>query len=133
MPTVRSTVRCLDTCGCATPSSSTRSPTERSSCASSSRICRRRGSAIALNASEVVAALAMAPSYSHMGMQCQESRVNGSELDLQLVGDRANHLGDAVSGLLVRIAATAQVWLHLRLEQLDHVVHDAVQLLGRAP
>src|SRR3954467_5899968 len=59
-PTSRSTRRCLDTCGCARPTSATRSPTGRSPPARASRISRRRGSAMALNASAVVAARAMA-------------------------------------------------------------------------
>src|ERR687895_2233487 len=69
-PTSRSTRRCLDTCGCAIRSTRTRSFTGRSPPASTSRICRRRGSATALNASSVVAARAMAESYTHIGI-CQ--------------------------------------------------------------
>ena len=70
-PTSRSTRRCLDTCGCARPSRRRgRSPAARPS-ASRSRICRRRGSATALNASAVVAARAMgATLYADIGM-CQ--------------------------------------------------------------
>src|SRR5438270_2599588 len=130
MPTVRSTVRCLDTCGCATPNSSTRSPTERTRCARRSRISRRRGSAIALNASDVVAALATPASYSHIGIR--QGLMPGKALDLQLVGHRADDFRDPVRALLVWVATATQVRLHLRLEQLDHVVDDAVQLLGRA-
>src|SRR5687768_10353253 len=59
-PTSRSTRRCLDTCGCDSPSVRTRSFTGRSPPTRASRICRRRGSATALNASVVVAARAMA-------------------------------------------------------------------------
>src|SRR5829696_10296873 len=59
-PTSRSTRRCLDTCGWARPRSETRSFTGRSPPARTSRICRRRGSATALNASVVVAARATA-------------------------------------------------------------------------
>src|SRR5262249_44786614 len=58
-PTSRRTRRCFETCGCARPSRSTRSFTGRSPPARASRICRRRGSATALNASVVVAARAM--------------------------------------------------------------------------
>src|SRR5688572_14473659 len=62
-PTSRSTRRCLDTCGWARPSSRTRSFTGRSPPVRRSRICRRRGSATALNASAVVAALAIVEHY----------------------------------------------------------------------
>src|SRR3990170_5511597 len=62
-PTSRRTRRCLDTAGCASPSSSTRSFTGRSRSETTSRICRRRASATALNAPAVVAARAMAGRY----------------------------------------------------------------------
>src|SRR5918999_1044303 len=55
------------------PSSCTRTLTGRSPPARTSRICRRRGSATALNASAVVAARAMRESYSHIGI-CQAPR-----------------------------------------------------------
>src|SRR3954470_17063849 len=57
-PTSRSTRKCLETCGWASPSRTTRSLTGRSPPARTSRISRRRGSATALNASAVVAARA---------------------------------------------------------------------------
>src|SRR2546422_3939458 len=57
-PTSLSTRRCLETNGCARPISLTRSFTGRSPPERTSRICRRRGSATALNASAVVAARA---------------------------------------------------------------------------
>src|SRR6266536_339476 len=47
----------------------TRSFTGRSPPARTSRICRRRGSATALNASAVVAARAMGKSYTHIGIR----------------------------------------------------------------
>src|SRR5215467_5962691 len=75
-PTARSTRRCFDTCGCARSSSSTRSFTGRSPLASTSRISRRRGSATALNASAVVATLAMGQLYAYMGI-CQDARFLG--------------------------------------------------------
>src|SRR2546423_14425115 len=50
---------------------------------------------------------------------------------LELVGDGADYLSDAMHGALVGIAAPAQVGLHLGFEQLDHVVDDPMQLLGR--
>src|SRR6476660_8728996 len=52
------------------PSDRTTSLTERSPRASRSRICRRRGSATALKASELVAERAMRRVYSDMGI-CQ--------------------------------------------------------------
>src|SRR5229473_2765188 len=73
-PTSRRTRRCLDTCGWASPSTRTMSFTGRSPPARTSRICRRRGSATALNASAVVAARAMGKSYTHIGMYQVELR-----------------------------------------------------------
>ena len=55
--TSRRTCRCLDTDGCASSSASTISLTDRSLPAMNSRISRRRGSAMALKGSDVVAAL----------------------------------------------------------------------------
>src|SRR5215218_7525747 len=72
-PTARSTRRCLDTCGWASPSTRTRSFTGRSPPARTSRISRRRGSATALNASVVVAARATIESYTHIDI-CQAPR-----------------------------------------------------------
>src|SRR5205823_79474 len=69
-PTSLSTRRCLETNGCARPISLTRSFTGRSPPERTSRICRRRGSATALNASAVVAARAMIELYAYMGI-CQ--------------------------------------------------------------
>src|SRR3954464_15781702 len=60
-PTSRSTCRCCETDGCASSSASAMSLTERSSAAINSRMSRRRGSAIALNGSDVVAARGMGP------------------------------------------------------------------------
>jgi hypothetical protein len=56
------------TCGWASPSARTSSFTGRSPPARASRICRRRGSATALNASAVVAARATQQSYPYMGI-----------------------------------------------------------------
>src|SRR4026208_349005 len=70
-PTSRSTRRCFDTWGCASPSSRTRAVAGRPPPARTSRICRRRGSATALNASAVVADRAIGTSYSHIGI-CQQ-------------------------------------------------------------
>src|SRR5262245_23124586 len=57
------------------PSACTRSLTGRSPPARTSRICRRRGSATALNASAVVAARAMPRLYVHIGI-CQRAAVH---------------------------------------------------------
>src|SRR5215472_10680382 len=62
-PTSRSTRRCLETEGCSRFRLSTMSPTGRSCSARKLRISRRRGSATALKASEVVAALGMEEQY----------------------------------------------------------------------
>src|SRR5712692_187426 len=62
-PTSNNTRRFFETDGCSSPSESTISPTGRSCRAIKFRISRRRGSATALNTSEVVAALAMAQQY----------------------------------------------------------------------
>src|SRR5215472_10581230 len=51
--------RCFDTDGCGSPSAPTMSLTGRSSAARKARMSRRRGSAMALNGSDVVAARAM--------------------------------------------------------------------------
>src|SRR6185503_3076554 len=68
-PTSLNTIRCFDTDGWFSSSLSAISETDRSSPAMNSRMCRRRGSAIALNGSEVVAALAMDVFiYSYMGI-----------------------------------------------------------------
>ena len=70
-PTSRNTRRCFETEGCSKPSLLTMSPTGRSPSARNSRISRRRGSATALNPSEVVDARAMHEIiYSDIGM-CQ--------------------------------------------------------------
>src|SRR5262249_2167088 len=58
-PTSLRTRRCLETEGCSRLSASTISPTERSSRARKERISRRRGSAAAVKASEVVEARGM--------------------------------------------------------------------------
>src|SRR4051812_48955082 len=54
----------------------------------------------------------------------------GSGVDVP--GDRAHDLGDLLGVLAVRVTVAPQVRLHLQLEQLDHVLDQAVQLLGRA-
>src|ERR671910_2473250 len=84
-PTSRSTRRCLDTCGWASPSRRTRSFTGRSPPTRRSRICRRRGSATALNASAVVAALATAPiiyPYGNMSTRADRRARAGGERSL---------------------------------------------------
>src|SRR5438270_9380370 len=67
-PTSRNTRRCFETEGCSSRSATTICPTSRSSFARYLRISRRRGSATALNGSEVVAALAMSKIYSYIGI-----------------------------------------------------------------
>ena len=58
-PTLRSAPRCFETAGCGSPSATTSVPTARAPHrASNSTICRRRGSAMALNTSAVVGARA---------------------------------------------------------------------------
>src|SRR3954471_18241890 len=70
-PTSRSTRRCLETDGWSSLIRPTMSPTGSSLTTSRPRISLRRGSATALNTSEVVAALAMKRTlHSHMGI-CQ--------------------------------------------------------------
>src|SRR6266404_2222003 len=71
-PTSLRTRRCLETLGCSKPSAVTMSPTGRSCRARKERIARRRGSATALKASEVVEARGMGPIYTHIGI-CQEN------------------------------------------------------------
>jgi hypothetical protein len=61
--TSKSTRKCFETEGCSKPSLITISPTDRSPVARNCNISRRRGSATALNASDVVAALAMPKHY----------------------------------------------------------------------
>ena len=54
---------------------------------------------------------------------------------LRLSSSRATawiSLGDRLGGALVRVPAAPQVGQHLRLQYLDHVFDQAVQLLGRA-
>src|SRR5262245_45960805 len=71
--------------GCGESSAATRSPTDRSSNASSVRISRRRGSAIALKMSDVVAARATRTNhipileYVKLGsaMKCQDEHRSG--------------------------------------------------------
>src|SRR6202030_195834 len=70
-PTSFRTRRCLETLGCSKPSAVTMSPTGRSWRARKERIARRRGSATALKASELVEARGMEPIYTHIGI-CQE-------------------------------------------------------------
>src|SRR3954468_2206644 len=71
-PTSFKTRRCLDTDGCPIPSASTISPTVRSSNARNVRMSRRRGSATALKASEVVVARGMKTIYTHIGIYKNE-------------------------------------------------------------
>src|SRR5882672_7491645 len=68
-PTSRSTRRCLDAPGWVIPSSWANSVTGPSPARSSIRISRRCCSAIALKTSDVVAARAMAQSYSDIGIR----------------------------------------------------------------
>src|SRR3954463_9323844 len=67
-PTSFRTRRCLDTDGCPIPSASAMSPTVRSSNARNVRMSRRRGSATALKASDVVVARGMELIYTHIGI-----------------------------------------------------------------
>src|SRR5580765_270927 len=99
-PTSRSTRRCLDTCGWASPSSRTRSFTGRSPPARTSRISRRRGSATALKASAVVAARAMVRSYTDIGI-CQAARTPSRPARRWLAG-RARHGGSRTGRGVVR-------------------------------
>src|SRR5438045_6564546 len=69
-PTSCRTRKCLETEGCSKPREATISPTGRSSRAKKLRISRRRGSATALKASEVVEARGMVQIYTHIGI-CQ--------------------------------------------------------------
>ena len=74
-PTLLSTCRCFETDGWFSASASAISDTDRSSPAMNSRMCRRRGSAIALNGSEVVDARATSKViHSHMGI-CQAVKI----------------------------------------------------------
>src|SRR3954463_15863178 len=92
--TRRKTCRCFDTAGCGMPRERTRSVTGCSPLpARRSMISRRRGSAIALNTSDVVAARAMVELYSHMGM-CQEKILFSSPAlrgALQLINIELDH------------------------------------------
>src|SRR6266404_324191 len=70
-PTSFKTRRCLETEGCSRDKASTIWLTVRSSKARKDRMSRRRGSATALKASEVVEARGMGRIYTHIGI-CQE-------------------------------------------------------------
>src|SRR5882762_6369621 len=70
-PTSFKTRRCLETEGCSRDKASTIWLTVRSSKARKDRISRRRGSATALKASELVEARGMGRIYTHIGI-CQE-------------------------------------------------------------
>src|SRR5882724_6582388 len=70
-PTSFRTRRCLETEGCWRERASTIWLTVRSSKARNDRMSRRRGSATALKASEVVEARGMGRIYTHIGI-CQE-------------------------------------------------------------
>lgn len=69
-PTSRSTRKCFDALGCASPRSSARSVTDSLPARERVSISRRRRSAIALNTSDVAAARAMQSSYADIGI-CQ--------------------------------------------------------------
>jgi hypothetical protein len=74
-PTLRNTPRCFDTAGCDIRNRSTTSPTAYSLPSASTPInSRRRGSAIALKTSVVVAALAILSIYADIGM-CQAALI----------------------------------------------------------
>jgi pyrroloquinoline quinone biosynthesis protein B len=101
-PTSLSTRRCFDTDGCSMPSLTTSSPTGDSAAAKKSRISRRRGSATALKASEVVVARATKRNiYSDIGI-CQGRKRGKKNRDqpaadtLRLV--RVKILGSAAGG-----------------------------------
>src|ERR1700742_1902385 len=51
-------------------------------------------------------------------------------LGVELPGHRLDDLGDPASRLAVRVAAFAQLGLHGALQQRDHVLDHAVQLVG---
>src|SRR5699024_308723 len=68
------------------PSSCAKSATARSPLRSSIRISRRLGSAIALKTSDVVAARAISPSYSYMGICKVHDRSVAVELPLIWIG-----------------------------------------------
>src|SRR5712691_4108341 len=112
-PTSRRTRRCLDTCGWASPSRRTRSFTGRSPPARASRICRRRGSATALNASAVVAARAMGPTiYLYGNMSSDGARSSTTTIDgvspvrptVQVVGRRLDAEDYRLRDFLTRVA-----------------------------
>src|SRR4051812_45395651 len=104
-PASRSTRRCLDTCGWLRPSCSTRSLTARSPAPIASTMSRRRGSAMALNASVVVAARAMSStSYTDMGM-CQDRTTAAVRDALGLRRMRSEALFDAAGSLRDAYAA----------------------------
>src|SRR5882762_1529292 len=75
-PTSFKTRRCLETEGCSRERASTIWLTVRSSKARKDRMSRRRGSATALKASEVVEARGMRQIYTHIGI-CQEKLFGG--------------------------------------------------------
>src|SRR6476646_10129142 len=50
---------------------------------------------------------------------------------VELAGDRAQHLGNARGGLALGVLALLQDRLNLILEQREHVLDHAVQLVGR--
>jgi len=92
-PTRRSTFKCFDTEGCSMRNRTTRSPTGNSPPASKSKISRRRGSATALKASEVVAARAMSKNiYSDIGICQQRFRRKKRS------PDRRNEPGQKITG-----------------------------------
>src|SRR5215471_10072777 len=104
-PTSRSTCRCFETDGCPISRASTISPTVRSSPARNSRMCRRRGSAMALNGSDVVEARATPLLYipiseyvktglrrpAHLAHQVQDLARRVDAADGHLLIERAAH------------------------------------------
>src|SRR5687768_9942189 len=100
IPTARSTPRCLETAGCGMPSAWTRSLTACPSLAArTSMICRRLGSAIALNTSDVVAARGMREVYTHIGIY-QAKNFFGCSCTLAPFGGHAEQRSLRVIALL---------------------------------
>src|SRR5215217_6012370 len=115
-PTSRSTCRCFETEGCASSSASAMSLTERSSAAMNSRMSRRRGSAIALNGSEVVAARGMGPLiYSVTGIS-----------QVRLISTRIGHAVDSAQ-VPMQVRDTVGEGCRARLQDVGRLhLEDAV-------
>src|SRR5262249_1189581 len=93
------TPRCFETTGCGSPNVTTSIPTARAPrCASNSTICRRRGSAMALNTSAVVRARGMPRLYSHNGIV--QARTPEGRFTMGLTGTRVAKLVGEVLGTL---------------------------------